>query len=60
MNLDDFKTTRSGAKAILLLLYPGDIEHYKRLREKIAKEQEKPAELVTMQDVVRRALRTGK
>ncbi len=59
-NLDKFKGGWKDTKTILLYLHPGDLVHVKRLREKIAKEQEKPAELVNMQDVVRRALRTGK
>ncbi len=50
----------TGVKAILLYLDQEHIDHVKRLREKIAKEKKKPAELVNMQDVVRRALRTGK
>lgn len=59
-NLEEFKAGWKDTKRILLYLHSTDLRHVTRIREIIAREQEKPAELVNMQDVVRRALRTGK
>ncbi len=58
-NLENYNT-ETGIKRLNIWLYEQDLKHARRLRRKIAEEQDKPEEQVSISDVLRRALRTGK